>query len=1391
MRRLALALVVFALTGSALLAQSGACVPSVVQGQTCTVTNQVRVVCGSGEVCRCTGQLQPRWTCSGGTGGAGLVTAPGNQGEIILHKSGLLGSDSALRWDEVGDTLFCSDTTVGPGLLTTPEVAAARINGVRFAHEYATVGTGTGGDPWTNWTGAVAADTTTHLSCGSFRLTSTLTLSAGSILEGEGPCSKIVFVQTGPANAGIVNGANAGNVSVRNLYIDHDGDTAASTTSAIDITPGTGQNYLIENVHVVDSGEDGIRIDNGTSGTDTNVKVIGCTVDGADRHGIEIGIHVSHAEVVGNFVRNVNQVPSNHGVGIFASGNQSTSEWTRYVTITGNTVDGAENGIRAQGSDTTISGNVVRNCLVDGIRIRGPRMSVNGNTVTASTEQGIKAEDSTDFSIAGNTVQGNTQDGIQVRYNLSAPSKVAVSGNTVSENGFDGIRVYGGASEVNITGNQLYSNRNGIVVEAAPIGGVSKQIDRVSIIGNQVYATDANGSDVKVFVSGSPAGTLGEGIVISENILNGASVAAGGVNIPAASGAARIVVTDNTSMNHLTSDLSIPGGGVVYLRQSAQSSFLVSGGVAPPTVAAANGSEFYNEAGGLQTTHYVRENTAWRNVMSGNSIGDGTDADIPFTFNQGTGTDPTVRWNDALACFEVTPATAAWKVASGGTGITTYEVGDILYSGGTNSLSKLAGNVTTTKNLLSQTGTGSASLAPVWAALVAGDIPNLSTSKLTSGTLPTVRGGTGTGFWTSNALVTSGDAATFSSIAPGANATYLRSNGTTWSASANIDVGSAGSVDFTTASAARPHKQGTAASRPGTCTSFETYYETDTGSFKVCTAASTWNGPTLVIWPGDVVQTKLNLLSAGTETAWNVVLVMPGVYTGEFFLKKSYTALIGLDPQTTVFLKNAVVSDGDPGTFNVYDPAAPTALISHVLIRGLRFVNQLSGASGAGGDAPEPALSIGQANTGGADEGQWDDVIVENCIIEGNHDGLQVFGNTGQPNRTLIVRNNIIRSVHDAWTVKANGQIFSHHNTIQVDSTGSEPYLDGLTYQAWKSTGIHVSMNFFEGGPVSGSYIESVSDAIDVLADGNIGASSQDLVAGFLVYSIGGSDLDTVKIRVIEPSIRVRYNIDYSPTNEVAGVMIRHRIANQDGDVVVSGGSVLMEQQSTGASAPASVASVTINNSAATATAYLQIWGTQLQASNAKSGGSAYALRTVGSSPDAQITARGITTVQGMSDGSNASITVASETAATSYTQSFTSQTSVVLAHPFASYHLTAHCFNATNVEVEADTETVGSGPTYSVTVAFAAAQTGRCVVDVVGAARSSNPVRGDETFSSQTSISIPGAATSLSTELGVACYDTSSPPVRVEPNTVTVTPSTGDMTVAFFAAQSGRCITQ
>lgn len=71
---------------------------------------------------------------------------------------------------------------------------------------------------------------------------------------------------------------------------------------------------------------------------------------------------------------------------------------------------------------------------------------------------------------------------------------------------------------------------------------------------------------------------------------------------------------------------------------------------------------------------------------------------------------------------------------NGGTGISSYAQGEMVYANTTTTLDKVTANITTSKKFLSQTGTGTAGLAPSWGDVSATDL---------TGTLAITNGGTG------------------------------------------------------------------------------------------------------------------------------------------------------------------------------------------------------------------------------------------------------------------------------------------------------------------------------------------------------------------------------------------------------------------------------------------------------------------------------------------------------------------------------------------------------------------------------------------------------------------------------------------------------------------------
>lgn len=171
-----------------------------------------------------------------------------------------------------------------------------------------------------------------------------------------------------------------------------------------------------------------------------------------------------------------------------------------------------------------------------------------------------------------------------------------------------------------------------------------------------------------------------------------------------------------------------------------------------------------------------------------------------------------VEWN-ALALNQSGSVSGALPTINGGTNIATYTLGDTLYASATNTLSKLAGNITTTKKFLIQTGTGAVSADPLWGTVdgadVTGNISGSAGSVANALTLGTYL--TGTSFNGSSPVTATVDATSANtaskvvardgsgSFSAGIITAALSGNATTATTSANLAGGLANQLAYQTA----------------------------------------------------------------------------------------------------------------------------------------------------------------------------------------------------------------------------------------------------------------------------------------------------------------------------------------------------------------------------------------------------------------------------------------------------------------------------------------------------------------------------------------------------------------------------------------------------------------
>jgi len=190
------------------------------------------------------------------------------------------------------------------------------------------------------------------------------------------------------------------------------------------------------------------------------------------------------------------------------------------------------------------------------------------------------------------------------------------------------------------------------------------------------------------------------------------------VKILAAGGAATVL-----TMSGGIPTWAAPGGGTSHAILSATHTDSLAAAVVLGDLIHGNGTPAWARLVGNITTTKQFLNQTGTGAISALPVWSAlVDADVPDTITLTNLTQITTR--------AISDTTGTLLEPRGGTGESTYTLGDILYSDVANSLAKLAGNITTAKQFLTQTGTGAVSAAPAWAAIADADVPDSITITL-------------------------------------------------------------------------------------------------------------------------------------------------------------------------------------------------------------------------------------------------------------------------------------------------------------------------------------------------------------------------------------------------------------------------------------------------------------------------------------------------------------------------------------------------------------------------------------------------------------------------------------------------------------------------------------
>lgn len=428
----------------------------------------------------------------------------------------------------------------------------------------------------------------------------------------------------------------------------------------------------------------------------------------------------------------------------------SSSSGSSQIRIHDNYIDQwTKHGISLDG---VTDANVSRNYVTGSYRGAGilisattisTRVIVDSNTIYNVQLAGIHSfVGVNDFVVSNNLIDGTNQgigsgavaDCITDYQPAPQGTNVTIANNTCRNSGNNGIHV--GADNLVITGNDIYNATLYGILAAMGANSLPDVSTRCVVSNNTIHNTTRSDSTklgisirdcLYVTATGNVVDTSYDGIEL--------------YGFATTNGVQDAAISGNSFRNVAIG---------IWLKKHAANTVVTGNSVDAATIGVQ--IDNYSDGGGSSPSFYsLIQGNIFTGVTS-DSVQEETGSDYTkvgcnFNGNGSAGTYTLVGSHSKLSCTidptsttfspDTLTLTNALGPTYGGTGQLTYTLGDTLYASAANTLSKLAGNTSATKNLLCQTGNGSVSAAPSWCTLVNGDLPSTLSSKTldTSNTL--------------------------------------------------------------------------------------------------------------------------------------------------------------------------------------------------------------------------------------------------------------------------------------------------------------------------------------------------------------------------------------------------------------------------------------------------------------------------------------------------------------------------------------------------------------------------------------------------------------------------------------------------------------------------------